>query len=152
MKKFVTINADKARNLRYTFNSLMILEEQLDKPITELGNNISFKDINLLVWAGLLHEYVFAAGRRHDGAKPERAHGGRRQKESDGRDGKDHHAGLCIQRIQRSGIHGRADAFPQRCGRHDGQRFVDDQRNEAASFRRAEFFDDGDACDQQYCG
>lgn len=56
MKKFVTINADKARNLRYTFNSLMILEEQLDKPITEIGNNISFKDINLLVWAGLIHE------------------------------------------------------------------------------------------------
>lgn len=56
MKKFITIKADKSRNLRYTFNSLMILEEQLDKPITEIGNNISFKDINLLVWCGLIHE------------------------------------------------------------------------------------------------
>lgn len=56
MKKFVTINADKARNLRYTFNSLMLLEENLDKPVTEIGTNVSFKDINLLVWAGLIHE------------------------------------------------------------------------------------------------
>lgn len=56
MKKFITIQADKARNLRYTFNSLMTLEENLDRPITEIGNNISFKDINVLVWAGLLHE------------------------------------------------------------------------------------------------
>jgi len=56
MKKFVSIEADKARNLRYTFNSLMILEEHLGKSITEIGENISFKDINCLVWVGLLHE------------------------------------------------------------------------------------------------
>ena len=49
MKKFVTINADKARNLRFNFNSLMILEENLDKPVTSLWSSLSF-------WAGLLHE------------------------------------------------------------------------------------------------
>ena len=56
MKKFVTIKADKERNLRFNFNSLMILEENLDKPVTSLWSSLSFKDINLLVWAGLLNE------------------------------------------------------------------------------------------------
>ncbi len=56
MNKYVTIKADKERHLRFNFNALMILEENLDKPVTELGNSISFKDINTLVWAGLLHE------------------------------------------------------------------------------------------------
>ena len=56
MKKYVSINADKMRNLRYTFNSLMVLEEHLDRPISQLGDGIKFKDIGVLVWAGLLHE------------------------------------------------------------------------------------------------
>ena len=56
MNRFVTINADKERHLRFNFNSLMILEESLDKPVTSLWSSLSFKDINLLVWAGLLHE------------------------------------------------------------------------------------------------
>ncbi len=56
MNRFVTIKADKERHLRFNFNSLMILEENLDKPVTSLWSSLSFKDINLLVWAGLLHE------------------------------------------------------------------------------------------------
>lgn len=56
MNRFVTIKADKERHIRFNFNSLVILEENLDKPITALSGSLSFKDINLLVWAGLLHE------------------------------------------------------------------------------------------------
>ena len=55
MKKYISIQADKARNLRYNFNALIKLEEAgID--ITTLEQNISFKNINTLVWAGLIHE------------------------------------------------------------------------------------------------
>lgn len=56
MNRFVTIKADKERHIRFNFNSLVILEESLDRPVTALSGSLSFKDINLLVWAGLLHE------------------------------------------------------------------------------------------------
>lgn len=57
MKKSVTIELDKARNLRYGINALVRIEELLGKPITALDlNNLSIADIRDIVFAGLVHE------------------------------------------------------------------------------------------------
>lgn len=50
----------KTRHLRFTFNSLVAIEEALGRPISEIGNimsgSVSVKDIRALIWAGLIHE------------------------------------------------------------------------------------------------
>ena len=57
MKKTVTIELDKPRNLRYGINALIKVEELTGKPITKLDlNNISMKDLRTIVYAGLCHE------------------------------------------------------------------------------------------------
>lgn len=57
MKKSVTIELDKARNLRYGINALVKIEELLGKPITALDlNNLSIADLRNIVFAGLVHE------------------------------------------------------------------------------------------------
>lgn len=57
MKKSVTIELDKARNLRYGINALVKVEELTGKSITKLDlENISMKDLRTIVFAGLFHE------------------------------------------------------------------------------------------------
>ena len=57
MKKTVTIELDKARNLRYGMNALVKVEELIGKPITKLDlENISMKDLRSILYAGLYHE------------------------------------------------------------------------------------------------
>ena len=57
MKKSVTIELDKARNLRYGINALVRIEELLGKPITSLDlNRLSVADLRNIVYAGLSHE------------------------------------------------------------------------------------------------
>lgn len=60
-KPFVTINLDRPRRLRYTMNALISMEEALGKPIGQLISDyntgtIGFKDMRIIIWAGLLHE------------------------------------------------------------------------------------------------
>lgn len=57
MKKSVTVELDKARNLRYGMNALVKVEELTGKPITKLDlENISIRDLRTIVYAGLFHE------------------------------------------------------------------------------------------------
>ena len=57
MKKSVTIELDKARNLRYGINALVKVEELTGKSITKLDlENISMKDLRAILFAGLYHE------------------------------------------------------------------------------------------------
>lgn len=57
MKKSVTIELDKARNLRYGINALVKVEELIGKPLTQLDlEHISIKDLRAILYAGLFHE------------------------------------------------------------------------------------------------
>lgn len=57
IKKSVTIELDKARDLRYGINSLVKIEDLTGKPISKLDlDNISMKDLRSIVYAGLYHE------------------------------------------------------------------------------------------------
>ena len=55
-KPFVVVNLDKPRKIKYTINALATLEDVLERPVTELGNNVGVKELRALLWAGLLHE------------------------------------------------------------------------------------------------
>lgn len=56
-KKTVTIELDKARNLRYGMNALVKVEELTGKSITKLDlENLSMKDLRTIMFAGLHHE------------------------------------------------------------------------------------------------
>ena len=50
----------KTYHLRYTFNALIALEDELGIPISDIGSILSDKvklrPIRALVWAGLIHE------------------------------------------------------------------------------------------------
>lgn len=57
MKKSITIELEKARNLRYGINALVKIEELTGRPITKLDlDNISMKDLRTILYAGLCHE------------------------------------------------------------------------------------------------
>lgn len=57
MKKSVTIELDKARNLRYGLNALVKIEELIGKPITVIDlSRLSISDLRNIVFAGLMHE------------------------------------------------------------------------------------------------
>jgi len=57
MKKSVTIELDKARNLRYGMNALVKVEEMTGKSITSLDlESLSMKDLRTIVYAGIYHE------------------------------------------------------------------------------------------------
>jgi len=54
-KKFIPIELDKVRNLRYGMQSLMLLEDKLGKPLASIdfNNELRYKDVCTIVWAGL---------------------------------------------------------------------------------------------------
>ena len=57
MKKSVTVELDKARNLRYGTNALCTIEELTGKPISALDlTNLSIRDLRNILFAGLSHE------------------------------------------------------------------------------------------------
>jgi len=48
------------KHLRYDFNALVALEDQLGIPISDIGNmmagSVKLGDLRSLIWAGLIHE------------------------------------------------------------------------------------------------
>ena len=61
IKKSVPIElGGKTRNLRFTFNALVALEDDLGISISDIGELLSgsvrLKSLRSLIWAGLLHE------------------------------------------------------------------------------------------------
>lgn len=55
-KKIVTIELDKERHLYFNLNSLEIIESLTGKSITDIGENMDFKTLKILVYAGLRWE------------------------------------------------------------------------------------------------
>lgn len=55
-KPFVIIELDRPRKLRYTFNSLVLAEEVLGKPIAVGMLVAGMKELRILLWAGLKEE------------------------------------------------------------------------------------------------
>ncbi len=56
-KKTITVELDKARNLRYGMNALVKVEELTGLPITKLDlENMSMTDLRTILFAGLCHE------------------------------------------------------------------------------------------------
>lgn len=55
---YVSIVLDKERDLCYKFNSFVQLEDELGKPLAELGNSngVKMSDLRAMLWAGLIHE------------------------------------------------------------------------------------------------
>jgi hypothetical protein len=50
----------KTKHLRYDFNALVAMEDELGIPISEIGDmmagSVKLKDLRSLIWAGLIHE------------------------------------------------------------------------------------------------
>lgn len=48
------------KHLRYDFNALVAMEEELGIPISDIGNmmagSVKLKDLRSFIWAGLIHE------------------------------------------------------------------------------------------------
>lgn len=56
-KKIVTIEMDKERHIKYGFNALIMLEQELGRPITSLGDgDFSMKDLRTMFYVGLKWE------------------------------------------------------------------------------------------------
>lgn len=58
MKKFVGIELDKQRNLRFGMVALMKIEDKLGRPFASIDfeNDLHYKDLAVIIWAGLEHE------------------------------------------------------------------------------------------------
>lgn len=54
--KIVTIEADKARNLKFTYNALITLQEDFGLEVDKIGDGMTFKDIRSFYYCGLKHE------------------------------------------------------------------------------------------------
>lgn len=57
MKKIVTFEADKARNLKYGTNALIQLEKELGKPLTAMETEaFKIEDLRTMIYVGLKWE------------------------------------------------------------------------------------------------
>ncbi|MCD4839729.1 hypothetical protein LRS37_12805 [Neobacillus sedimentimangrovi] len=57
MKKIVSFEADKMRNLKYGINALIELEKALGKPLTDMSsNNFKLEDLRTMLYIGLKWE------------------------------------------------------------------------------------------------
>ena len=57
MKKFTAIELDKTRNLRYGMVAISLIEEKLNKVITDIDfEKLKMIDLGVVIWAGLVHE------------------------------------------------------------------------------------------------
>lgn len=56
-KNFTAIQLDKTRNLRYGMKALDLIEDKLEKPLSEVNmNKLTTKQLAVFIWAGLAHE------------------------------------------------------------------------------------------------
>lgn len=56
-KKYIPYKLDKIRNLRYGMLALSMIEETTGRSLSAWDlNNVSIRDLGVLVWAGLYHE------------------------------------------------------------------------------------------------
>jgi hypothetical protein len=56
-KAFIPYQLDKARNLRYGMKAFSKIEDATGKPLAKIDfNELSMKDLALIIWAGLVHE------------------------------------------------------------------------------------------------
>lgn len=55
-KKTVTVLMDKERHLRYGMNALIELEKVMGRPVTDLGDDLSMKDLRDMFFVGLKWE------------------------------------------------------------------------------------------------
>ena len=57
MSQYVPIKLDKMRNLRIAIKAIKIIEEELNIPISKIDfENIGMKELNIMLYAGLIHE------------------------------------------------------------------------------------------------
>lgn len=58
MKKYISIELDKTRNLRYGMVALMKIEDKLGKAFASIDfdKELKYKDLAIIIWAGLSHE------------------------------------------------------------------------------------------------
>ena len=56
-KRIVAVELDKARNLRFTLNSLAEIEDRLGVPLSKMSEvELGIKSVRTMLWAGLIHE------------------------------------------------------------------------------------------------
>jgi hypothetical protein len=56
ISKFITINLDKPRKLKFDLNAMAAYEDSTGKSAFTIGEDISAKSIRALLWASLIHE------------------------------------------------------------------------------------------------
>ena len=56
MRKAVSIEMDKIRNLRFGTNAISMAEDLLGRPITAIGTSVGIKDLRVLYYCGLYWE------------------------------------------------------------------------------------------------
>lgn len=56
MKPSVLIELDRPRNLRWTTNAEIKVEELVGKPIYQIGDGFGKRELRAVLWAGLIHE------------------------------------------------------------------------------------------------
>jgi hypothetical protein len=57
-KKFVPIELDKTRNMRFGMVALIRLEKKLGKPFAKIDfeNEMTYEEVATIIWGGLVHE------------------------------------------------------------------------------------------------
>lgn len=56
MAKTVLLDADKARNLKFSSNQLIELEEQLGRSMMSLNEGLTYTDLRIMIYVGLRWE------------------------------------------------------------------------------------------------
>lgn len=58
MVKFIEINLDKPRKLRFGMMALMRIEKKLGKPFSKIDfeNELTYEELATVIWGGLVHE------------------------------------------------------------------------------------------------
>lgn len=56
MTKTITLQMDKARNLKYGMNALINLENDLGKPLAQMGGEFKIEDFRIMLYHGLRWE------------------------------------------------------------------------------------------------
>lgn len=56
MKKTITLELDRVRTLKFTLNSLEIIEDLTGQSLDKIGQSMNMKTLKALLFAGLVHE------------------------------------------------------------------------------------------------
>lgn len=56
MKKTITLELDRVRTLKFTLNSLEIIEDLTGESLDKIGQSMNMKTLKALLFAGLVHE------------------------------------------------------------------------------------------------